>query len=48
MDNLIQFFITETPQVAFSLDSVIKFLGFVMILSTLELIACSLGKVRER
>ena len=47
MESLIDIFVTETPQLAISLDTVVMFMGFVMILSTIELIACSLGKVRD-
>lgn len=48
MDNLINFFFTESATITLSLDSVIKFMVFVMMFSSFELIACSLGKVRDK
>lgn len=48
METLINFLHVEEPVLAFSLDTVVNFMVFVMILSTIELIACSLGKVRGR
>ena len=47
MENLIDIFAIESAQLPLSLDAVVMFMGFVMILSTIELIACSLGKVRD-
>lgn len=48
MDNLINLFFTESATVALSLDSVIKYMVFIMMFSSFELIACSLGKVRDK
>lgn len=48
MGTLIDFLFVEEPVLSFSLDTVVCFMVFVMILSTIELVACSLGKVRGR
>lgn len=45
MESLINFLYVEEPILSFSLDTVINFMAFVMILSSIELIACSFGKV---
>ena len=48
MSTLIEFLKVEEPVLSLSLDTVLGFMVFVMILSTVELIACSLGKVRGK
>lgn len=48
MESLIEYFVIDAPRISLSLDTVIMYLGFVMILSSMELIACCLGKVREK
>lgn len=48
MDGLIQMFFTDSATIALSLDSIVKFMVFVMMFSSFELIACSLGKVRDK
>lgn len=48
MNELINFINVEEPVLSLSLDTVLGFMVFVMILSTVELIACSLGKVRGK
>lgn len=47
MESLIEIFAIESVQLPLSLDVVVMFMGFTMILSTIELIACSLGRVRD-
>lgn len=45
MSSLIDLLFTEAPRLPLTFDTVILFMGFVMLLSTFELIACTLGKV---
>lgn len=45
MSSLIDLLFVEAPRLALSLDTVVLFMGFIMFLSTFELIACTLGKV---